>query len=238
MSADLDQALQVRERSRARRRHRRLLLAAAGLLAALVAAALVCFSPILVVRDVEVTGTSLTSADDVRAAASVPMGTPLARLDAGAITGRVEQLATVADVRLVRDWPHTVRIEVTERAAVYQFSQDGGWGQVDQTGAVYTTSTDRTAVPAATLGDAGDEGLRADVATAAGALPQDVRERLESVEASTMDSITFHLTDGPTVFWGSAEQSSEKAPVLEVLLAQSGDHTRYDVSAPSRPAVS
>ncbi|RLP12502.1 cell division protein FtsQ/DivIB [Propionibacterium australiense] len=239
MSSDLDQALRVRQQARARRRNRRITL---GALIALVLAGLVWlvgFSPLLVVDDVEVTGTALTSPDDVVAAAAVPTGTPLARVDAGAVTGRVEQLTTVADARLVRAWPRTVRIEITERTAVYQIAQDPGYGQVDAEGVVFVTSTERAAAPLATLADADDQDLRADVATATNALPQDMRDRLTAIEAGSMDSISFRIDDDrTTIFWGSAEQSGEKASVIEALLAQGGDYTTYDVSAPSRPAVS
>ncbi|ERK63732.1 hypothetical protein HMPREF0682_0071, partial [Propionibacterium acidifaciens F0233] len=80
--------------------------------------------------------------------------------------------------------------------------------------------------------------LRAAVAAATSALPQDVRERLGSVSAGSVDSISFLLDGGTTIFWGGAEQSAEKASVIEVLLARGGDYTTYDVSAPSRPAAS
>lgn len=238
MSAELDQALRVRQRARARRRTRRFAAVAVGLLVVAALAWLVGFSPVLVVRDVEVTGTVLTPVDDVRAAAAVPAGAPLARLDGAAVTGRVEQLATVADARFVRSWPSTVRIEVTERSAVYQIDAGGGYGQVDSSGVVFTTSPERSAVPVAALADAGDQGLRAAVAAATSALPQDVRERLGSVSAGSVDSISFLLDGGTTIFWGGAEQSAEKASVIEVLLARGGDYTTYDVSAPSRPAAS
>ena len=63
-------------------------------------------------------------------------------------------------------------------------------------------------------------------------------ERLGSVSAGSVDSISFLLDGGTTIFWGGAEQSAEKASVIEVLLARGGDYTTYDVSAPSRPAAS
>ncbi len=239
MSSDLDQALRVRQRARARRRNRRI---AFGAIIALVLAGLVWlvgFSPLLVVGDVEVTGTTLTSDEDVVAAAAVPAGTPLARLDADEVTGRVKQLTTVADAEMVRAWPRTVRIEVTERTAVYQIAQGAGFGQVDAEGVIFATSTDRGAAPIATLAAADDQDLRADVATATNALPQAVRDRLTEVGADSPDSISFRIDDGNvTIFWGSAEQSAEKASVIDVLLAQGGDYTSYDVSAPSRPAAS
>lgn len=239
MSSELDQALRVRQRARTRRRNRRIALGASVALVLAVLVWLVGFSPLLVASDVEVTGTTLTPPDDVVAAAAVPSGTPLARLDAVEVTDRVKQLATVSDATMVRAWPRTVRIEVTERTAVYQIAQDSGFGQVDAEGVIFITSADRGAAPVATLADADDQDLRADVATATSALPQDVRDRLTAVDAGSTDSISFRIDDGSTtIFWGSAEQSGEKASVIEVLLAQGGGYTTYDVSAPSRPAAS
>ncbi|WP_316667889.1 FtsQ-type POTRA domain-containing protein [uncultured Propionibacterium sp.] len=238
MSSDLDQALRVRQRARARRRNRRIAVTTAGVLVVAVLVWLVGFSPVFVVRDVEVTGLTRTSPDDVKAAAAVPSETPLARLDGDAIADRVEQLATIAGARIVRSWPGTVRIEVTERTAVYQIAQADAYGQVDSEGVVFATSTDRAAAPVAVLADADDQDLRADVATATSALPQDLRDRLTSVNAGSVDSISFLIDGAITIFWGSAEQSDEKASVIGVLWSQGGDYTNYDVSAPSRPAVS
>ena len=60
---------------------------------------------VFVVRSVTVTGTHLVSAAQVIAAADVPLGTPLLRVDAGAVTRRVEAIPQVASATVTEDWP-------------------------------------------------------------------------------------------------------------------------------------
>ena len=83
-----------------RRRTRLVVLATAVTLVLLAGAAgwLVLGSSVLGARTVEVVGESRLSADEVVARAEVPAGTPLARLDTGAIADRVAGLAPVLRV--------------------------------------------------------------------------------------------------------------------------------------------
>ena len=62
-----------------------------------------------------------------------------------------------------------------------------------------------------------------------------LRRLVQSVEASTKDSITLDLTKGRTVTWGSAGNASRKLTVLNSLLQISAK--QYDVSAPDQPTT-
>src|SRR5947207_8186893 len=73
-----------RARQRRWRAARPWLVGAAGLALAGLAGWVVYGTPLLGVREVTVRGASLISADEVRAAARIPAGTPLASLDLGA----------------------------------------------------------------------------------------------------------------------------------------------------------
>src|SRR4051812_20178292 len=75
-------------------------------------------SPLLAVRTVTVTGTDRLTPAQVRAAADVVRGTPLARVDAARIARRVEGLRQVSAVHVSRGWPSTLRLRVVERQPV------------------------------------------------------------------------------------------------------------------------
>src|SRR5512140_2317662 len=90
--------------SRTRRTRRWAVVAALVVLAAL-AVWVVWFSPLLTVREVRVLGAVEVSADSVRQAAAVPVGVPLARVDAAGIAERVGALPRVASVEVRRGWP-------------------------------------------------------------------------------------------------------------------------------------
>ena len=184
---------------------------------------------------VSVTGISVLTADEVTAAAQVPLGTPLARLDTAAIATRVKQLKAVSDVTVTRSVPHGVRIAVKERTAVYAVSSGSGFDLVDAQGVAFTSVADapKGLVVASITGS--DDRLRRDVATVVTALPQALRDRAVLISAETPDSIVIELSGGAEVVWGSAENSAQKAQVIAALLSVKA--SVYDVSSPSHPTT-
>ncbi|MHB1009369.1 MAG: cell division protein FtsQ/DivIB [Propionibacteriaceae bacterium] len=234
-TVDASVRLAARRRERLRRRALRL-TAVIGVLVLLGAAGWVVYlSPVFAVTTVTVTGTSVLTPESVRAAAKVPLGTPLARLDTGAVVSRVAKLRAVAEVSVTRSVPHTVKIAVKERTAVYALSSAVGFDLVDSSGVDYTSVAEapKGLVVAQVAGD--DERLRRDVATVVASLPPSARDRAVLVTATTPDSIVIELNGGTEVVWGSAESSSQKAQVLGALLLVKA--SVYDVSSPSHPTT-
>lgn len=218
---------------RRRRRARRLLRALLVLLPGLALAWLVLASPVLAVRDVQVTGTARLPAAQVSAAAAVADGTPLARIDVAEVADRVERaLPPVAQVQVRRAWPSTLRLQVVERTAVAAVVRAGGVLLVDAEGVGFATEPALPpGVPALAVSrpDPGDPATRAALAVLA-TVPEGVRGQLARIEATGPADVTLVLGDGRTVVWGSPADAATKARALQTLLAMPG--TRYDVSAP------
>jgi cell division protein FtsQ len=216
------------------RRPRRLVVVALGLvLVAGAAGWVVGFTGVLGVRTVAVTGLQALPVEQVRAAAAVRPGEPLARVDTAAIADRVRTIPGVARAAVTRSWPATVRIAVTERRGVAVVAVAGTPWLVDGTGVRFQQ------LPAAPPGlprlavrdvSAADPATAAALAALA-ALGPAVRAQLLVVAAQTPDSVTLALRGGRTVLWGGAAESAAKAQVLVALLARPG--TVYDVSTPS-----
>jgi len=59
--------------------------------------------------------------------------------------------------------------------------------------------------------------------------------RVRVIDVGSIDAISFRLTGGARVTWGSADESAAKARVLAVLLQQRA--SAYDVTAPGRPTL-
>jgi len=123
----------------ARSSRRRLVL---GIVAAFVVAIgaavyVVGFTGVLGVRHVTVTGVRALSADEVRAAAGVPDGQPLARVDTVAVADHVRALPGVERVAVARSWPRTLRITITERHGVAVVKRAGAYWLVDPDGVVF-----------------------------------------------------------------------------------------------------
>jgi cell division protein FtsQ len=230
----------VRTRSVRSRRRRLVACALAAALLAGLAAWAVSWSTLLDVRTVEVVGTHRVTIEEVKAAAAVPLGRPLARLDTVAVGRRVEQISWVADVSVIRRWPHTVRIVVEERQPAVAVPAPGGGGflLVDRTGFVVATLAEQPAgVPlivgmdATTLGEAGVDAV---VETLA-AVPAKVRAKVTEVAAPSPNSVTLTLRDGVQIYWGSAQDGTHKAAVLTALMRRKA--RLYDVSSPVAPAT-
>lgn len=228
-----------RIRHRRRRSVRRTVIAwvVGVLVAALIAGAvwLVGFSSVFAVARVEINGVEVLSTDEVSAAAAVPMGTPMARVDLDQIRERVAALPPVREVEVTRTLPDLIVITVTERTPFYAVEQNGAEGYllVDAEGIAYTEVT--SPPPELMVATAASADLLAEIAVVVGDLTPDLRDLVRSISAETRDSIELKLTKGRTVVWGSSEQGPLKAQVLDVLLKEKG--TVYNVSAPERPAV-
>ena len=68
-----------------------------------------------------------------------------------------------------------------------------------------------------------------------GSLPTSIATRVATIEVDSIDQISLILHNGRRVVWGSAEESAQKAQVLQDMLAQPGD--TIDVTVPGRPTT-
>lgn len=236
-TAALDARRAERERAARRARLRRrarataLVLAVAAPLGGL--AWLVGASPVLAVDEVAVRGAVRVPADAVRAAAAVPVGTPLARVDADAVRARVQALRPVARVVVDRGWPGTLELRVVERAPVAAVLLPGGWWRlVDRGGVAFS---DEPALPRGVLRlqverlAPDDPATRAALAVAE-ELPAGLRARVRVVRGHSASAVSLGLRDGRTVVWGAPGGARVKAQAVEALLRLPG--RVVDVSAP------
>lgn len=228
-----------------RRRRRRLLVTVLVLLVTGAAVWLVWFSSVLEVREVRVVGVDGIRAEEVLQAAAIPIGRPLARVDAAGAEQGIRALPWVSGVEVRRGWPNEVvlAVEVRDPIAVLDPSAglpdglggdgaaQGPWG-IDADGVVFPVAGE---LPRR-LPKVRAEGAALVAATAVvNGLPDDLLKRVVSVTATTRDDIDLHLRSGDVVRWGSALDSETKAEVLQALLQRKAD--MYDVSAPELPTT-
>lgn len=228
-------------RAKAERSARRRRLAKRGGIGLAVAAPLLLLgwvllsSPLLAVRSIAVTGTRLLTPAQVRAAAEVVTGTPLARVDEGAIIRRVSQLQPVARVDVSRDWPGTLKVHVVERVAVAGVADGASFRLVDATGDPFATAT---ALPPGVVRLQVPHVGKSDPTTRAALdvlaqLRAPMRGRVRIVRAGSPSGVTLLLRDGRQVLWGGVgtpQDAALKAQAAEVLLKMPGRF--FDVSRP------
>ncbi|SDO76386.1 cell division protein FtsQ [Klenkia soli] len=180
-------------------------------------------SPLLAVRTVQVDGLTTLTADEVREAAGVAEGTPLARVDTAAAAARVAALPQVADAEVTRGWPDRVVVTLRERVAVAVVTVGGSRSLVDAGGTLFDTITGDppAGVVPLQVADPGP-GDRATTAALAAivSLPAVVRDQVTEVTATGGDDVTLTLVDGTSVLWGSADDADRKAQVLAAVLDQ------------------
>ncbi|QBI53894.1 cell division protein FtsQ/DivIB [Streptomonospora litoralis] len=198
-------------------------------------------SRLLVVRDVEVTGTDRLDAERVAAAVDVATGTPLARVDTAAAEVRAQRLRLAESVRVSRGWPATLRVEVVERTPVLAMRAGDGFRLIDGDG-VRIADTDKRPANYPLISVSGDPEGSPAVAAAARiveGVPAAVGRRIDTIDAGKRSAIGLTLQSGADVDWGTAERTERKSRILTILINEHppGPERHYDVSAPDMAVV-
>jgi cell division protein FtsQ len=193
-------------------------------------------SSFFVVRSVDVTGTAPVPAPKVVAAAGVRLGTPLVRIDTGAVARRVERLTWVQSAKVRTSWPDEVIISTVGRTPVFAVRSGHDYDVIDRYGVIlrHDARSRRGVIwlkmilkPAVTL--RGSAIVYA-AGTVVRELPGWLRHRIASVRAPAPARVILVLRHGVTVVWGGTGWAHQKARELSVLLRTKA--TYYDVSDP------
>lgn len=236
---------EVRRFTRRSRHRRAAWITAASILLVFGVSILVgVFSPLMALQRIEIKGTNRVDAAELRRALSDQIGTPLARLDFGAIKRDVAGFPLIESYVTEEAPPHTLVITVQERTPVVAVRSGKSFDLVDPAGIVVQSSPKQPAgMPLADVGRAkvGSSVFRT-MTEVVLALPSTVRAQVTSVKASTADDVTLTLRDRSTVVWGNEEQSDTKATLLAALVKDHaarnpGVVVEYDVSAPDNGII-
>lgn len=226
------------------RPHRRSLVIAGGVLAVLMLGGwLLWATPVLGVREIQVTGAGILSVEQVRQAAAVPDRTPLPRVRTNDVAARVEALPAVADAQVRRAWPRTLVIEVVERTGVAAVPTGDQYALIDVDGVVFHQQPESPVdLPLLLVDSPGPEDPATRAAlTVLAALTPELRADLETLTVAGPVSIELSLFSGWTVLWGDETASEDKARVATALLDHEGlpnpAATVIDVSAPEVVSV-
>ena len=200
---------------------------------------------VFVVRSITVTGARLVSPAQVLASADVPLGTPLMRVDPGAVTRRVEAIRQVASATVSEDWPDHLTIAVTERVPVLAVRMASDrYDLIDPSGVIVVyAKTKPRALPllATTLSGgalSGDPGVAAAAAVLRELTPALARAVTtvavaplsQAGSGAAGEQVTLTMDGGRTVLWGNPGNGAAKDREIRILLR--GTVNYLDVSAP------
>jgi cell division protein FtsQ len=197
-------------------------------------------SRLLVVRSVSVTGTHLVTQAQVLAAADVPLGTPLMRVNTAQVARRVEAIRQVASASVTKDWPDHLAITVKERVPVVAVRMaGGGYDLVDASGVIVRWSQARPALLPLFMTSLSGGALRGDPALAQTSavlaelpswLSKSVAQVAAAGTAAVDEQVTLYLRDRKTVVWGGPDGAARKDKELAILMRTPARYV--DVSAP------
>jgi cell division protein FtsQ len=149
----------------------------------------------------------------------------------------LEKFPLIQRYSIERIPPHTLIVRIEERVAVIALERESGFELLDAAGVLLGRVDERPAgVPlgSAAMADTSSAGFIA-AATVVRDMPDDIRQQLVSVDASSAQDVTFVLSNGAEVVWGEADETQRKAVVLRALLASIGAPTQIDVTVPDAP---
>lgn len=231
-----ERARQVRDRE-ARKAFKRatVLLAVMSVVGVLVWLA---HSPYLAVRRLVVTGEVSSSVTRMLEGAGVVEGSPMISVDEESLAERLSADPWVADVKVEKRWPHTVRVIVEERSPVAWALTGRGWRAVSGDGVALEVEAERVMPRVTGLAETVLDLAHPSLEPALGFL-EHLRPdlRLGAVVEIHGDQVTAEVARR-VVRLGRANDLEEKAQVLGVLI---DDHTDpgsvINLFSASRPAV-
>lgn len=191
-------------------------------------------SPLTEVEHVVVSAPRSVSAPTIRLASGISVADHVPAVDAEQVRAAImSALPAVADVRVSRRLPHTIRLEVRERTPLAVLDADTSFLVLDADGVVFDRVSRAGGLPVISAPTEQGRQVAREVLVS---LPSDLGRRVREVTAQTRDDVAITLSDSAVVRWGSVEDVDLKTRVLRGLLPV--EAARYDVSAPLLPTTS
>lgn len=214
----------------------------------LVVGILVERSSLVALDEVRVVGTNRLTADQVREAANLRLGTSTLRLRLDRAEARVEDLPLVAEADIRRVDPLTVEITVTEREPAMMVVAGNRAVLLDETGVLLLEGRDPDLVvidvpaptPLPALGERpGPDTALGNAVAFHQELSGPLRAEIVRYRASGPSDLEAELAGGVRAILGEAVRVDEKVRALGAVLEDLGTESvsAIDVRAPGAPVV-
>ncbi|APT85087.1 cell division protein FtsQ/DivIB [Corynebacterium aquilae] len=192
-------------------------------------ACLVSF-PILTVKNITVEGNENTTYEEVLQASGLTEGQNLLTADVAQASRRVHDLPWISKVRVERQAPSTINIEVHERTPLLFAHRADGDHLIDDQGVPFVIAPP-PAGAVEVLGTVEDDPETLQVAAkVVRSLAPEVRAQISAIDIASPDRITLLAPEDRSVYWGSSDEAEAKAKVTGTVLTQPGKH--WNVSDP------
>jgi cell division protein FtsQ len=199
-------------------------------------------SSLVAVKNVEITGVTASDGDLVKSsleAAALEMTTLHVREQA--LRDATDTLSSVASLQVSTDFPHTLRIHVTERRAVAAVGKERV--PVTGDGIVMNGVSAARDLPSLAVDDGLIESKITDrralrALTIAGAAPEELLQRISKLSVNRK-GVVASLKNGPELVFGSADEARAKWIAAARVLAETSaaGATYLDLRIPGRVAA-
>jgi cell division protein FtsQ len=225
---------------RARRVVASLSVGSIAILLALVAVA--TFSPALAIKQILVTGTDRIKPELISKALQSHIGTPLPLLDEQKVAESLSSFALIESFSATALPPNGLQVKISERQAISIVNVKGELWLYDPAGVRVAQATDSDKLPEILITEDPRNSQRyrnsIDVLLA---LPEDLLEKVEFIEARSKDDVQMSLRSarGQRIIWGDSSDSTLKSKVLQALMVnhRKSRSVTFDVSSPNAPVV-
>ena len=200
------------------------------------------FSPLMSLQTITVVGAHRVDSSAIIKDLQAQLGRPLPLVDTHSVEATLMKQPLVKSYSTQSIPPHTLVVNIVERAPIGYLDTAQGFSLVDPAGVSIEVTPDRQReLPIIDVKGASPtaHGFPAAVAVLS-ALPSRVRTQVDRVIATTTDDVSVILKGSNVrVIWGSPDQSSLKATVLATLMRAYPPHggAIYDVSSPASVVV-
>lgn len=179
----------------------------------------ICYAfPIFKVNNIEVQGLSQSTAEEVEKATGIERGSNLVRVSPQSAAMGVATLPWVESVSVNTSLPGTVNVSVTEVEARAFVQRSDGDHLIDKDGRAFVIQPAPEGLIKITGTNEDDQKTFQGVITVINALDQKVREQVAEIDVPQRDEITIVSKDGQRIYWGSANNSNDKAVTLGYAL--------------------
>jgi len=203
------------------------------------------WSGLMTIDQIKVSGLSKTqkvsglTAKEVIKISGIKIGQPIARVNASSVKRKLLTLPQVSDVKVNRQLPSSVLIELKIRKIEIAVTASGGGFLVGDASGVTFAKVKKVPRGVPIIKTSTSKFLLSETLLVFQALPTKIQKRVISIDAKTRDSITFNLTQGVRIIWGGSQEQDLKLEVLNALLVDPNNKKvkNFDISSPLAPTV-
>lgn len=226
------------------RRARRLALSLSSLSVAvlLILVAVATFSPILAIKEIQVSGTERIDAASVTKALAPHLGTPLPLLSEQAVAESLSEFELIETFSAIAAPPNTLQVRIVERLPICIVTVSGKRFLFDPAGIQLALATESDLLPEILIeGNPKESAQFKNAIAVLMALPARLLDQVQIIEAKSKDNVQLRLRNAgeQRIIWGDSSNSILKSKVLDALMKNHKKSARvtFDVSSPNAPVV-